>query len=149
MTSTMLTVPAAMADYLRSGLHSEIGIAAEAIAQVVIEVGREEDPGRYREPLERFDQARALLDQIGWSAAGRAIDVCVDLCEHRQAVLGALRLAMVAGDADLEEATRVDAERAGRGEAPKREATIRQVRALRRFVSAIESEHGSEGKRSR
>jgi hypothetical protein len=138
--SIMLTVPAEMAEHLRSGLHSGIGDAAETIAQVVVEAGREQHPERYREPLEHFDRVRALLDLIGWSALDPAVEVRVDLREHRQAVLDALRVAMLVSDADLEEAERVDAERAKRDEPSKRETTIRHVHALREFVASVEAQ---------
>jgi hypothetical protein len=53
------------------------------------------------------------------------------------------------GDADLEEAETVDAERAKRGQPPKREATIRRVLALREFVAAVEAQADDPGETQR
>jgi hypothetical protein len=131
MSTTILTVPAEMAEHLRSGLHSGIGDAAETIAQIASEAGREQHPEWYREPLARFDRVRALLDVIGWSATDPAVEVSVDLCEHRQAVLDALGVAMIVGDADLKEAESVGT--------AKGKATIRRVLALGEFVVAVEA----------
>ncbi len=134
-----ITVPVQLVGVLRSGLHSEIGNAAEAIAQVAGDAGREQHPEWYQEPLEHLARTRALLNLIGWSTTVPAIAVHVDLREHREAVLDGLDVALIVGDADLEEAERVDAERVTRGEAPIREATTRRVFALREFRAAIEA----------
>ncbi len=135
----IITVPAQMVGVLRSGLYSEIGNTAEALAQVTGRAGREQHLESYREPLERLDRTRALLDLIGWSATGPAVAVRVGLPEHREAILNGLAVAMTVGDGDLEEAAQVDAERAARGEAPVREATTRRVLALREFRAAVEA----------
>lgn len=134
-----ITVPAQLVGVLRDGLHSEIGNAAEAFAQAADQADREQHPDSYREPLERLDRTRALLDLIGWSTTDPTVAVRVDLREHREAVLGALDVALIVGDADLEDAERVDAERATRGQAPIRAATTRRVFALREFRAAIEA----------
>jgi hypothetical protein len=135
----IITVPARLVGVLRSGLHSEIGNAAKAIAQVAGRAGREQHPESYRETLERLDRTRALLDLIGWSATGPAVAVRVELPAHRETMLDGLAVAMVIGDGDLEEAARVDAERAARGEAPIREATTQRVLALCEFRAAVEA----------
>lgn len=139
-SSTTLVVPPEMVRYLRDGLHNEIDNAAQAISQVVVDAGREQHPEWYREPLEHFDRVRALLDLIGWDETDSSAEVRVDLREHRRAILDALRMEMIVGDADLEEATAVDVERARRGELPKREATTQRVLALREFVAAVEAQ---------
>jgi hypothetical protein len=137
--STMLVVPAEMAEHLRSGLHSGIGDAAETIAQVVGEPGREQHPEWYRDPLAHFDRVRALLDMIGWGATDPAAEVSVDLCEHRQAVLDALGVAMIVADADLKEAESVSTANG--------KATIRRVLALSEFVVAVEAKANTLGER--
>lgn len=137
--STMLTVPAEMAEHLRSGLHSGIGDAAETIAQVVGEPGREQHPEWYREPLAHFDRVRALLDLIGWNATDPAVEVRADLSEHRQAILDALGVAMIVGDADLKEAETVGT--------AKGKATIRRVLALGEFVAAVGAQANTLGER--
>ena len=52
----------------------------------------------------------------------------------------AFDVALLVADADMEEADAVDAARAKRGEAPKREATTRRVLALREFASAAKAQ---------
>jgi hypothetical protein len=125
---------------LREGLHAAIGGAAEAISQVVAQVGRERHPERYREPLDRFDQARALLDLIGWRETGAPTEVRVDLCEHRRALLDALGVEMIVAEDDKREAVTLDAQRAARGEPPQREATARRVLALRELAASVEAQ---------
>ena len=137
--STMLVVPAEMAEHLRSGLHSGIGDAAETIAQVVAEPGREQHPEWYREPLAHFDRVRALLDMIGWGATDPAVEVSVDLREHRHAVLDALGVAMVVSDADLKQAETVSTANG--------KATIRRVLALGEFAAAVEAQANAFGER--
>jgi hypothetical protein len=125
---------------LREGLHAAIGAAAEAISQVVAQAGRERHPERYREPLDRFDQARALLDLVGWRETGAPTEVRVDLREHRRALLDALGVEMIVAEDDQREAVTLDAERAARGEPPQREATARRVRALRELAASVEAQ---------
>lgn len=55
---TTITIPARIVRYLREGLHSQLGMAAEDIGQASHEGGRLR-PVLYAEPLERFDPARA------------------------------------------------------------------------------------------
>lgn len=62
---TTITIPARIVRYLREGLHTRLGMAAEDIGEANHEGGRLR-PVLYAEPLERFDHARVLLDLIGW-----------------------------------------------------------------------------------
>jgi hypothetical protein len=137
--STLLVVPAEMAEHLRSGLHSGIGDAAETIAQVVGEPGREQHPEWYREPLVHFDRVRALLDLIGWGATDPAVEVSVDLSEHRQAILDAFGVAMIVADADLKEGESVST--------AKGKATIQRVLVLGEFVAAVGAQANTLGER--
>lgn len=134
-----ITVPAQLVGVLRNGLHSEIGNAAESLAQVAGQADREQHPEWYREPIEYLDRTRALLDLIGWSATSPSDEVRVDLREHRETVLDGLDVAMIVGEADLKEAEKVDVERAARGEEPIHEATTQRVFALREFRAAVEA----------
>jgi hypothetical protein len=137
--TTMMTVPAEMVEHLRSGLHSGIGDAAETIAQVVGEPGREQHPEWYRESLAHFDRVRTLLDTIGWGATDPAAEVSVDLREHRHAVLDALGVAMIVADADLKAAETVSTANG--------KATIRRALALGEFAAAVEAQAGALGER--
>ncbi|HEY4896051.1 MAG TPA: hypothetical protein VII01_08170 [Solirubrobacteraceae bacterium] len=143
--SAMLVVPAGMVGHLRDGLQAELGSAGADIEQVTAKAGRERRPESYREPLERLDGARALLDVIGWSATDPPVEVQVDLREHRRALTTAFEVALLVAAQDLEEADAVDAERAKRGEAPKRDATAVCALVLRQFVSAVEAQIGRLG----
>jgi hypothetical protein len=138
--SQILAVPAEMVGHLRNGLHSSIGDAVQDIAHVVDMPDREQHPERYREPLEHFDQVRALLDLIGWGETDPPVEVSVDLHEHRRALTDALQIVLLVGNDNVGEAGTVDAGRARRGEPPKREATTRSVLALREFVAAVEAQ---------
>ncbi len=137
--STTLVIPPDMVSHLRDGLHASIGSAAEAISQVVAQAGRERHPERYREPLDRLDEARALLDLIGWRETGAPTEVRVDLREHRRALLDALGLEMIVAEDDQLESARIDTERAARGEPPQRGAAAVRVRALRKLATSVEA----------
>jgi hypothetical protein len=132
-----VTVPAEMVGHLRNGLHSVLGGGAQGISQLVDRPGREQHPEWYQEPREHFNRACALLDLIGWSDPAQPAAAQIDLREHRWALMAALDVVLLIADADMEEADAVDAERAKRGEQPKREATIKRVLATREFASAV------------
>lgn len=87
---TTITIPARIVRYLREGLHTRLGTAAEDIGQANHEGGRLR-PVLYAEPLKRFDSARALLDLIGWKDETDEGPVIVNLVGHRRALLAALR----------------------------------------------------------
>jgi hypothetical protein len=65
-------------------------------------------------------------DQVLEVALDQPTEGQVDLREHRRALMEALDVVLLVGDA-AEEADAVDAERAKRDEAPKRKATTRSV----------------------
>lgn len=87
---TTITIPARIVRYLREALHSQLGAAAEDIAQANHEGGRLR-PVLYVEPLERFDRTRALLDLIGWKEEPDEGPAIVNLVGHRPALLVALQ----------------------------------------------------------
>ncbi len=138
--STTLVVPAEMVPYLRQGLHFKLGNAADAISEVVVQLDSERGAGWYREPLERFDRLRVLLDHIGWEETDSPVEVHLDLREHRHAVLEALCVQVLVSEDELRESARVEAERTAAGEPPSHEATARRVRALREWVAAVEAQ---------
>jgi hypothetical protein len=88
---TTITVPARIVRYLREGLHSQFGMAAEDISEANHEGGRRRLV-LYAEPLERFDRAHALLDLIGWKDEADEGPAIVDLVVHRPALLAALQV---------------------------------------------------------
>jgi hypothetical protein len=137
--SSVLVVPNEIVGSLRDGLHSEIGKAADEISFVTFQSGRERHPGRYREPIAHFDKARALLDLISWDEEEGPDEVCINLREHRQAMLDALRTQVLVAEDQLQESTRVDIERAAKGAPPQRQTTVQHLSALRDFVASIET----------
>lgn len=139
MSTNTLVVPAELVRSLRGGLHSAFGVAAEEIATLSMEARRERDPDLYRESLAQFDRVRALLDVIGWVEVDPPVEVRFDLREHWQAALEALDNEIGAVKDRVKEAAAVDAERAERGEPPKREATIQRARALRKFTAKVQA----------
>jgi hypothetical protein len=100
--------------------------------------GRFGTDGSHEKPLAHLDRARAVLDQIGWKHEPH--EVRVDLREHRQALLEALRLEALVVEDLLRDAMRTDAERAERGEPPQRATQARQAAALREFVTSVEAQ---------
>lgn len=133
----LITVPAEMLSELRNGLHTVLGDAAQGISQVTDAGGRERHPEWYAEHRERFERTWALLDLIGWSEPKHPPALRLDLYGHRQAVIEALDVRLLVAEDDLKEAGAVDAERAERGEPPKRQQTIERAEAVREFAAAV------------
>jgi DNA-binding XRE family transcriptional regulator len=127
-----------MVGYLRESLHCELGKAGEEITGVSDRTDRLQHPECYEEPLAHLDRARALLDQIGWKQEPH--EVRVDLREHRQAILEALRMEALIVEDLLHDAIRTDAKRAEQGEAPQRATQARQAAALRELVTYVEAQ---------
>jgi DNA-binding XRE family transcriptional regulator len=139
MTST-LVVPAEMVTYLRDGLLSEIVDAASHVQGAGTHTEKMSKPGWYREPLAFFDRHRALMDLIGWEDTDTQADVYIDLQEHREAVLEALRSRLNYTNDELREGMRVEAERATAGEPPQDETLTERVLALREWGAAVEAQ---------
>lgn len=80
------TIPAQMVSIVRSAALTEMGEAAEQIAQASLGYEKERHPEHFSEPLIRFDRARALVDALRWSDHERIINLDV----HAQALARAL-----------------------------------------------------------
>jgi len=130
---------------LRNGLHNALGQATQDVSLVTDRGGRERHPEWYVQPLERLEGVRALLDLVGWAEIGPPAAVQVDLDAHRWALMSALEIALIVGGDDVEEAGKVDAQRAERGQAPKRDVTLVRVLALREFISTVEEQASALG----
>jgi hypothetical protein len=122
---------------LRSGLHTNLGDAAQGISQITDAGGRERHPEWYAEHRERFERTWALLDLIGWSEPKHPSALRLDLRQHGQAMIEALEVRLLVAEDDLKEADAVDAERKERGEPPKRQRTVERVEAVREFAAAV------------
>jgi hypothetical protein len=121
---TTITIPARIVRYLREGLHSQLGMAAEDIGQANHEGGRLR-PVLYAEPLERFDRTRALLDLIGWKDETDEGPAAINLVGHRQALLSALQ-------------AQVETEREMTRDDPTLRGAEKQILCARRRVADIE-----------
>lgn len=128
----------ACSGYLRESLHCELGKAGEEIAAASSRTDRLQHPEYYEEPLAHLDRTRALLDQIGWKQEPH--EVRVDLREHQQAILEALRLEALVVEDQLHDSMGTDAERAQDGESPQHATHARQATALREFVTYVEAQ---------
>ncbi len=147
MDGSLLRVPARMVGEACYGLHTVLGQAAQDISVITDRKGRESRGEWYREPLERFDRARALLDLLGWGDPGRPTEVLVDAREHGWALLKGLEVSLIVGDEDLDEAGLIDRERAATGRSPKEGETVLRVSVLREYVTAVEEHLAGLGSR--
>ncbi len=121
---TTITIPARIVRYLREGLHTQLGMAAEDIGQANHEGGRLR-PILYAEPLERFDRTRALLDVIGWKDENDEGPAIVNLVGHRLALLSALQ-------------AQVETERDMTDDDPALKGAEKQIACARRRVADLE-----------
>ncbi len=121
---TTITIPARIVRYLREGLHTRLGMAAEDIGEANHAGGRLR-PVLYAEPLERFDHARALLDLIGWRDEADEGPAIVDLADHRPVLLAALQ-------------AQLETERNMTNEDPALKGAEKQIVCARKRVAEIE-----------
>lgn len=143
--SSMLTVPAGMVRDLRTGLHSVLGQAAQDVSIVTDRRGRERHPEWYRDPLGRFDRARALLDLVGWAETDARGSVSLDLNTHCWALRGALDVALLVGCDDIMEARKTSGRKSKRKKAKpnddsERERTVVRVLVLHQFILTVEQQ---------
>ena len=135
-TFAAVSVPGEVAGLLRSGLHVALGQTAQAIDSATIEAGREAAPGLYAVLLAEFDDARALLDAIGWVDEEPVAPVSLDLAEHRSALLHALQMALVIAEAEVAEPP--DATPAEPVDLTRHEQRVARLRALRDFAATVD-----------
>jgi hypothetical protein len=127
----MLTVPANLVPYFRSGIFGEWGFTAEDIAQRALQFGSSsQGKATYRELLEAFEAGYVLLDAVGWCEESVPVDAEINLALHPQMILRSLK---------NERELLIDQRR----EMPKRDkdsrnAVAAQVAALDAFVKLIE-----------
>jgi hypothetical protein len=89
-----ITVPAGVVWQLREALYGLLGSIAEDLAS--IPRGPRADAGalaEWSEPIARLDDARAVLDALGWVEPHpeHERDIEIDLDAHRQTITDALR----------------------------------------------------------
>lgn len=145
MDDSMLWVPARMVREARYGLHSVLGQAAQDISLITDRRGRERCPELYREPLERLDRARALLDLFGCGDPARPADVLLDVREHGGALLKGLEVALIVGDDELSEVALADEEQPAQDVPPWEGETVLRVFVLREYLTAVQEHVGRLG----
>jgi hypothetical protein len=135
-TSTTLMIPHELVATLRDGLHAELADAAGGI----IEAGQTaREDRRYGSALGQFDGVRRLLDLFGWTDRDQEIDVPVDLVEHRQALMAALRGEILSHEDLVDEADAMDGRLVREGRPPRREQTLARAGALGRLADEAEA----------
>jgi hypothetical protein len=87
----MTTIPAAAVLRLRDALYGQLSYVAQELASAVRARGRERHPEWFAEPVARFDRTRTLLDEIGWRDRDSERDTEIDLDQHLQVIVAALR----------------------------------------------------------
>jgi hypothetical protein len=137
--SGVLEVPAGMLGELRFGLHRLLGQAVRDMAVIAERPDPELHEEWYRDPLRRFDRARALLDLIGWRGTGEPQAVDVDLRAHRWALLNALGSALILGTEELYGA---DTNPAGSVPSPQCDNTLVRMVVLNDFLVGVEERAG-------
>jgi len=118
----MTTVPVAAVPRLREALHSQLGNVAEELSEIVVSPERALDD--WSEPVERFDGVRAVLDVIGWNDRTRECDTEIDLDQHREVIVEALR-----DELDLEHYLMSEKGRAAKRQRQKARARARTIEA--------------------
>jgi hypothetical protein len=144
----IITVPAELVANLRIGLHHLLGTAAEDIADITSRPRREQHPEWYEESRAHLEQAWALLDLIGWADPRQPTAGRIDLRRYRWAAITGLDAAVMFAEEELAEVDLVGAERAERGQPPKREATIERARTLLEFTAAAKKTSGRTQRRN-
>lgn len=81
MRANTVIVPAALARCAREGLHSEIGTAAEQVADIT-QLPGERPMDMYREPLRLQRQAQLLLEEIEGETPDPPAPFEVDVAHH-------------------------------------------------------------------
>lgn len=88
----MTTISAEAVLRLREALYGQLGEVAEELTPIIL--SREREHADWSEPVARFDRTRALLDEIGWNERDPERDVAIDLDQHREVIIDALREAL-------------------------------------------------------
>ncbi len=85
-----MTIPAELVALARSGAYLSLCDGSEAIVSLVTGPDRETNTNRYIAPFAMLDDARSLLDVLGWTERDMETPVEVDLRLHRTALVAAL-----------------------------------------------------------
>jgi hypothetical protein len=121
----MLMLPPVMAEYLRTGLNSELRQAVTEITNISSRGQR--IPAPYRDPIYRMNAAKSLLDTIGWHSDQQVAGVRVDMRAYR-----ALALAVLQRQLDVELDKLKNTKSAQRPDAERR------VGELREFIADLQ-----------
>jgi len=136
-TSKTITIPAEMVGRVRNSLFGELAGAAHDIGQTSERWGRESHPEWFTDSLAAFDDARALMDHLGWTEANPPVAARLDVERY-----GDLLLATLRGEVEIDDAALSDIQ-AGRQSDPAKVAEIPvDARRLREYLASVERELG-------
>jgi len=134
-TKQIITVPAEMVGRVRNSLFGELGGAAHDVGQACERWGRESHPEWFADGLASFDEARALMDHIGWVEASLPQAAQIGVKRY-----GDLLLATLRGEVEIDDAALKDIE-AGRYDDMDKVAEIRErARRMREYLASVERE---------
>jgi hypothetical protein len=136
-TNQTITIPADMVGRVRNSLFGALGIAAQEVGQVNELREREAHPEWFAECLASFDKARALIDQLGWTAASPPVAAQIDVDVYGELLLAALR-----GEVELDDAELSDIEDGRITDPAKVESAPAQARRMREYLASVERELG-------
>jgi hypothetical protein len=126
--NSKVTVTANHMRYLRKGLRSEFGFAAQSIATFMLDHEDEPLADEYKHALETFDAARALLSDLTSTSDQQQSNIELDLGFNALLVLKALECQYNAELDRLEEAAFYG---------PTRDADHKEVQTLRDLVMVV------------
>jgi hypothetical protein len=135
--STTLTIPAGVLPDVREGLLCLMGDATGALRHALEQRTREHHPERFAAGRRQLEQVFALLDLVGWGAAGESHEVDVDLGEYGPTLKEALDGYLPILEDQEKEADVNDKRRAEEGKAPRREEVVNRLVGLREFVALV------------
>jgi hypothetical protein len=129
-----ITIAGSLVRYLRAGVKRQLSAASE-ILQVELEETAP-DPSTYRAALARFDEARTLLDTIGFTGQDAPVDIEVDLSRWPRILLRSLETEYAREATRLQDAA-----------AHEVELSVREIPALESLVTEIRKKTGGSAKR--
>jgi hypothetical protein len=135
--TTILTIPAGVLPDVREGLLCLMGDATGAIRHALEQRTREHQLDRLDADRRQLEQVFALLDLVGWGAAGEPREVEVDLGRYGPTLKEALDGYLPILEDQEKEADVNDERRAVEGKPPLREEIVSRLVGLRAFTTQV------------
>jgi len=136
-TKKTITIPAEMVGRVRNSLFGELAGAAHDVGQACEWWGRESHPEWFAGCLASFDEARALLGELGWTEATPPAAVQIDVERYGDLVLAAVR-----GEVEIDDAAIDDVEKGRITDAVKIAEVRGRAGRMREYVASVEREFG-------